>query len=274
MAAAGLNGARNPLGKRARSSVTIRLGLAAFWAGLASCAVPAGSGQGATPTASHADRALAPATVEAVLLADRVQARRSADVLLNPAVRRALASEIGTALLRIREAVPAMEEIAARRGHAQGVLLLELEPALFDTVARLVGEGEPVPLRTGQERLDALTAELGLRAVTPFRHMRVVLVSFDGPLNVDAAAAAYAALDGVVSAAPDRMLGDGSDIGLSGSSGAWHFVFRRAWGDCPAGCMHQELSFFTVKDGDVHRVPPTVALDTVEFADIVRRRGW
>ena len=247
----------------------LALGLAAFYA-----AVPAGSGQGGAPIASYADHPPPPAAAEAVLLADRVQVRRSADLLLDPTVRHALAREIGTALLRVREAVPAMEEIAARRGYAQGVLLLELEPALFETVAHLVGEGEPVPLRTGQEPLDALTAKLGLRAVTPFRHMRVVMLSFDGPLNVDAAAAAYAALDGVVSAVPDRWLGDGPDIGLSGSSGAWHFVFRRAWGDCPAGCMHQELSFFTVKDDDVHRFPPAVALETVEFADIVRRRGW
>ena len=38
--------------------------------------------------------------------------------------------------------------------------------------------------------------------------------------------------------------------------GRWYFVFRRAWGDCPSGCIDQELFFFTVVDGEAAPIEP------------------
>ena len=36
---------------------------------------------------------------------------------------------------------------------------------------------------------------------------------------------------------------DGSDIAMHKTSGNWHVVMRKAWGDCPSGCIHEETHF-------------------------------
>lgn len=93
-------------------------------------------------------------------------------------------------------------------------------------------------------------------------------------MNVFQASLLYSALDGIDHAQPDMLLGDGPDIEASKAGGTWYVVFRRAWGDCPAGCLHQEFRFFTVSDGRVDQLAPARAADTDAFAALLAERGW
>ena len=101
-----------------------------------------------------------------------------------------------------------------------------------------------------------------------------VVLYLDERANVAAALRAYRAIDGVGYAGPDAMLGDGSDIEAATVEGRWHVVFRRAWGDCPAGCINEELSFFTVADGEAVPIEPAQARGMDAFAALLATRGW
>ena len=68
--------------------------------------------------------------------------------------------------------------------------------------------------------------------------------------------------------------GDGSDIDAVKSQGIWHVAVRRAWGDCPAGCIFQEIFFFTVKGSDVERIARAQAMDMIRFVDLLKNTGW
>ena len=67
------------------------------------------------------------------------------------------------------------------------------------------------------------------------------------------------------------QLGGGPDVEVSRSQGVWYAVFRRAWGDCPAGCMEDELSFVIVEEDEVERIESVQAMDMPMFAEIVGR---
>ena len=50
--------------------------------------------------------------------------------------------------------------------------------------------------------------------------------------------------------------------------------FRNAWGDCPAGCIHSELSFYTVAEGEAERTEPAEARAMDPFATLLADRDW
>ena len=70
------------------------------------------------------------------------------------------------------------------------------------------------------------------------------------------------------------FLGDGPDIDAVKSQGTWHVAVRRAWGDCPAGCIYHEIFFFTVKGSDVERIARAQAMDMIPFVDLLKNTGW
>ena len=82
------------------------------------------------------------------------------------------------------------------------------------------------------------------------------MIGFDPREHVYFAGASYEKIEGVIYARPEPMLGGGSDIEVLWSEGKWYAVFRRAWGDCPSGCIFSELSFFVEHKGDVKRIDP------------------
>ena len=212
---------------------------------------------------------------EADILADRLLQREDDRLLLDAAERRDLAYEIAEVLSRIRDAYPAVADITVRADYAFGELLLGLEPWLFETVASLLeGQTEPVVLRTGNAEFDSLNERLGLSAVNTYPISGTVLFYFDEYLNVRAAAAAYAAIGGIEYAEPNAYVGDGSDINAVESKGRWYVVVRRAWGDCPAGCIDEDLSFFIVDDAGVKWVDPAQAMGIAEFEELFMNRGW
>jgi len=68
--------------------------------------------------------------------------------------------------------------------------------------------------------------------------------------------------------------GDGPDIDAVKSQGTWYVAVRRAWGDCPAGCIFQEIFFFTVTGSDVERIARAQAMDMILFVDLLKNTGW
>lgn len=227
------------------------------------------------PVVSRQETKAPPAPSESVVLADRILRRESGALLIEAGRRRTLAHEIGSMLSRIRDARPATAEVTARQTHSFGTVLVALEPDLFGIVSSLLDDASgPVALRTGHMEFDALNARLGLWGVKLFSSSSLAAFYVDEHANVFLASLLYSALDGIDYAAPDMFLGDGSDIEAAKVGGTWHVVLRRAWGDCPAGCLHQEFQFFTVDGSRVDRRTPAQAAGTNTFAALLAGRGW
>ena len=189
-----------------------------------------------------------------------------------------LTDEIARVLGIIRSAWPEMAEVNARPRWEPGTLVLGLEPSLFEAVSVSLPEEEGVsaPFCTGHPGFDALNAAVGLRAVEvlSFEYVRAIVIRFDPRESVHFASVSYGDVEGVAYARPDFVLGDGSDIEMLWSDGKWYAVFRRAWGDCPAGCIFSELNFFVEHRGDVKRIDPERAAEIGEFARLLAERGW
>ena len=228
------------------------------------------------PLVLHSDHWEPPAVSEAELLAARILQREGRLFPADEAARRGLTRDIEAVLSRIRDKYQEMAEIVARETPEtpRGVIL-ELEPDLLDAVDRVVGNAStPVPLRTGNVEFDCLNALLGLRAVDAFPFFDTVVFHFEHPIDFMESVARYSTIEGVGYVEPNALLGDGPDIGMRRSQQDWYVVFRDASGDCPSGCVYEELHFFVVKGGEVERVVPARALEMPEFSVIVVERGW
>ncbi len=217
----------------------------------------------------------ASAAAEARELADRVLRRESGGLWLDGARQQVLGRQIKRVLATIRRHVPEMAEISARPQYVPGTLILELKGALLDTVAARWGrEASPAVPPTGHAAFDALNARLGLSAVQPFPTLDSVVLTLDERVNVEAAMLVFSKIEGVFSVEPDYLLGDGSDIEAIPTPRSWLVVFRKAWGDCPAGCINQELSFFEVAGERLTRHEPAQARAMAPFAELLALRGW
>ena len=129
-------------------------------------------------------------------------------------------------------------------------------------------------LRTGKAAFDALNARLGLRAVRLFRRTGVLVMHLNERANVAVARRAYLKIAGIEYAEPDAHLGDGSDIEASKTGDVWHLVVRKAWGDCPSGCIYKKMFFFTVRGEKIERIDPARARDMPEFRKLLETRKW
>ena len=246
---------------------------------LASCSDspgPAASDGDGAPTVVPSDAWEPPTLTEADILADRILRREDGGLLVDAAERRQLAGEVAPVLSAIRDAYPSVADVTARAPYAPGELLLTLEPWLFEDVSALLDDPTgPVVLRTGHTEFDALNERLGLSTVVDMVPASgTVVLYFNEYLNVPAAAAAYAMLEGVQFSEPNAYLGDGSDLDAVKSEGRWHVVVRHAWGDCPAGCINEELHFFAVDGTDVERTDRAQVMESAAFSDLVTNRGW
>lgn len=237
---------------------------------------PEASDESGTPTVMRPEHRETPVPREAVILAHQILQDEDGALLVDMARQDELAREIGHVLSRIREAYPEVADITTRERYVPGVLLIGLEPELFTIVSTLLeDQAESVMLHTGYAEFDALNEQLGLSEIVQvFPTSRIVTLYFNDYLNVPAAAAAYATLEGVEFAEPNAYVGDGSDIDAAQSEGRWYVVVRRAWGDCPAGCINEELYFFIVNDAEVERLDRAPAMERAEFRGLVMNRGW
>ena len=230
---------------------------------------PIGSAASAQPDVQDA------ASRDAGALALRILQFEDSDLLADGLHPDRLEHEIENALRLIRDRHPAMAEITVRPPVAG--ILLEIEGSLRDGIAEGwtdMGTGAVFP--TGNAEFDDLNARLGLQSVEFWPALDTIVLHFAELANPRAAVEAYSAIAGVADARLDRLLGDGPDIALSIRDGLWHVVMRNAWGDCPAGCMHDERHFFTVKDRHVDRLDEETALDMPEFRflNALAGSGW
>ena len=231
-------------------------------------------GAAGAPVVVSVDSQSRPTPAEAVVLAHRILQRESDDLLLDAGQRRELAREIDLVLSQIRETHPTMADVTVRQKYEFGMLILRLDPDLFRAVHVLLPETGKVALHTGHEDFDALNARLGLSAVELFSRTNTCVFYFDEPLNVGEAIRAYEMVEGVEYAHTNRFLGGGPDIDAVKSQGTWHVAVRRAWGDCPSGCIFHEIFFFTVKGSDVERIERAQAMDMIPFVDPLKNTGW
>ena len=217
-----------------------------------------------------------PTPTEAEILADRLMRRNDDSLLLDEAERSGLADEIAMVLSTLRGAYPAVADVTVAESYAFGELLLGLESQLIETVVSLLEGGTgPVALDTGYAEFDALNASLGLSVIINFyRASGIAHFFFSDRLNVPAAAAAYERVEGVEYAEANAILGDGPDVEALRSEDRWYVVARRAWGDCPSGCINEELIFFIVQDAAVDMIAREAAMATDEFRELVVNRGW
>ncbi|MBN1886049.1 MAG: hypothetical protein JW876_11075 [Candidatus Krumholzibacteriota bacterium] len=60
----------------------------------------------------------------------------------------------------------------------------------------------------------------------------------------------YAALPGIVTAGPNGICGDGSNVFPRTIEGGRSYLYYRGSGDCPSGCIHKEYWYVRVIDGE------------------------
>ena len=210
---------------------------------------------------------------DARILARRVHLEETDELLMNEQRLGELAAEIDQVLMHIRSRYPEMTEVAARSRFRPATLLLTVEGGLLDAISqRWNGTGD-TPL-TGFEEFDELNSRLGLHAWKSMPLFTSVIMHFSEHANLLAARQAYLAVDGVVSAEFDAYLGDGPDIAATNASGRWFVMMRKAWGDCPSGCLHSETSFFAVSHAYVDKVDREKAEGMVEFRRAVPLGEW
>ncbi len=212
---------------------------------------------------------------DAAVLARRILQRQGRELFVDEQRLDLLAREIGSVLGLVRTRYPAMAEIAARQLPA--VLRLEIEGALLDDIAgRWAGVSAGAVPATGHAVFEALNSRLGLRTVEFWPASAAVYLRFPDQVNPRAAVEAYAAIAGVAEARFEQRRIDGSDIAVRRANGTWHVVMRKAWGDCPSGCIHKETHFFAVGSGHVERIDGKIAREMPVFWTIegIARLGW
>lgn len=121
---------------------------------------------------------------------------------------------------------------------------------------------------------DVLNSVLGLRAVKPFSTTDPVVLCLCQRANIVAAMRAHGEIDGVTCVEPNAQVGDGSDIKVAKVVGTWRLVMRRARGDCPSGCIIEELSFIAVAYGEATEIGPARARRMETFAPRTAKGGW
>ena len=225
------------------------------------------------PTVEALTAIRGPISSDARILARRVHLEETDELLLNEQRLGEIAAEIDQVLMHIRSRYPGMTEVAARSRNRAATLLLTVEGALLDAIAQRWNGAGSVPL-TGFREFDELNSRLGLHAWKSLPLFASVIMHFSEHANLPAARQAYLAVDGVVSAEFDAYLGDGPDIAATSASGRWFVMMRKAWGDCPSGCLHSETSFFVVSHAHVELVDRARAEDMVEFQRAVPLGEW
>ena len=202
---------------------------------------------------------------ESAVLADRILTVQSAALLFDIEKRSILISEIEQVLKLVRETYPATAEISAKEFHQPAALIVRLTSELLDSVSELVGgENRYITLHTGNEAFDALNSRLGVHAIVPYMGLDSVILYFKFPVNLLEAQIEYSMIAGVEYAEPNSRMGDHSDIGMMKSDNEWFVAFRKAWGDCPSGCLYEELSFFKVREGEAKQIERQVWMDAIE----------
>ena len=206
-----------------------------------------------------------PEQSEETILADRILAYQSDALLFDAEKRNNLISEIEQILKLVRETYPATAEILAIENHRPGALVVGLTSEFMKSVSEIVSGGNRyITLHTGNEEFDALNIRLGVHAIEPHTLFNNVILHFKFPVNLLRAQFEYSMIEGVDYVVLDSRLGDYPDIEMVKSNNEWFVMFRKAWGDCPSGCLYEELKFFRVREGEVKRIEEKVFMDSIK----------
>ena len=201
---------------------------------------------------------------ESAVLADRILTNQSDTLLFDIEKRNLLISEIEQVLKLVRETHPATAEISATESHQPATIRIGLTAELLESVWEAIGGGNRyIKLHTGNEEFDALNSRLGVHAILPYKLFDSVYLYFKFPVNLLQAQIEYAMIAGVENVGLDSRLGDYSDIGMVKFDNEWFIAFRKAWGDCPSGCLYEELMFFRVREGEAKQIKEKVWLDAI-----------
>jgi len=106
---------------------------------------------------------------------------------------------------------------------------------------------------TGNSDADKLINTYNLKYNSSYKtkdeSVYLVYLKTDKLLNTQALSDAFEAIEGVVSAEPDIIFGDGSHIEMSGyGTDEVTLTYNYGWGDCPAGCINRHYWTFTVDE--------------------------
>ncbi len=252
-------------------SACCALGLGLLW----NLPVPAGAAVFARPEVRDSASTDTAVSQDAVVLARRILQWQSQELFVDEHRLDRLARETGTVLGLIRKHYPSMAEVAARKPPA--ALLLKVEGALLDDIAgrwtglnagTVLNAGAALP--TGHAAFDALGARLGVQTLEFWPASGTVFLRLADLVNPRAAVKAFSAIAGIVDAQLDRHFIDGSDIAMRKVNESWHVVIRKAWGDCPSGCIHRETHFFTVNRRRVERIDEKTAGEMPVFRMVGR----
>ena len=207
-----------------------------------------------------------PEQSESTILADRILAYQNDALLFDTEKRNNLISEIEQILKLVRETYPATAEISAIENHRPGALVVGLTSEFMKSVSGIVSGGNRyITLHTGNEEFDALNIRLGVHAIEPHTLFNNVILHFKFPVNLLRAQFEYSMIEGVDYVELDSRLGDYPDIDIVKSNNEWFLIFRKAWGDCPSGCLFEEFMFFRVREGKVKQIKEKMFWDSMKL---------
>ncbi len=220
-----------------------------------------------------------PPRSESEILASQILIRQGTDGFRLPERFQQLATEIQQVLELVRESEPSIADVSVSEAYSPGAVIVTPQPGLLKRVQSMVGSGaESVPFSSGSQKFDQFNAKFGLYAVNIYSQLNLMILYYDPGINPQFVSFLLSSRysEHVKSAEPDYFLGDRSAIKVSKAGENWYVLFRRAWGDCPSGCINQELNFFMVKENHVKSIPFEEARTLVEFVmllDSLRRES-
>ena len=216
-----------------------------------------------------------PERSEAEILADRILQRETEDFFFDIPRRNQLIGEIRQVLSAIRAAHPPMDEIHAAEHDIPGKLWVKLDRDFYEIVENMLQDKQgQIRFETGYADFDTLNAKLGVQEVKlgP-AFTRSLIFFFDKRLNLRVASEAYSMVEGVRSVSILHHFGISANIEAFKQGETWYVIFRNGWGDCPAGCSHQELFCFTVTGTGVKMIPTAQAQTMPSFQEFDAAHG-
>ena len=199
-----------------------------------------------------------PSRSESEILASQMLIRQGADGFSHPDQLQQLSAEIQHILQLVRESKPPITDVSVVEAYSPGVVIVMPQPDFLKHVQSIVATGaESIPFLTGNQQFDQFNTKFGLYAVKIYSNLELMLLYYDPAVNPQHVSdlLTFRFNEHVKFAEPEFFLGDRPTIKVSKSGETWYVLVRRAWGDCPSGCIHQEFHFFTIKENHVKSIP-------------------
>lgn len=213
-----------------------------------------------------------PSRSESEILASQILIRQGSDGFRLPDQLQQLSTEIQHVLQLVRESKPSVANVSVTEDYSPGIVIVTPQPGFLKHVQSMVGSGaESVPLSSGSLKFDQFNMKFGLFAVSVFSQLGVMILYYDPGVNPQFVSFLLASRfnDHIKSAEPDYYLGEKSAIKVSKAGENWNILVRRAWGDCPSGCINQELNFFMINENRVKSIPLEEAQTLSEFVKLM-----